>query len=122
MQGVHAVVHWLRRRKMTTSAAEITPEVLAAAEAHFRPREEVCSAGRRLHRFLREQKIILAPKLVRLSPLQVEANRYPRTSAVHAFVKYTIPWVLADGHLKDAPARASLPRLETVWAGVFGVV
>ena len=76
LQGVHAVVHWLRRRKRTASAAEITPEVLAAAEAHFRPREEVCSAGRVLHRFLRERKIIPAPKLVRLSPLQVEANRY----------------------------------------------
>lgn len=74
--GVQTVVHWLRRRKRIASAAEITSEVLAAAEAHFGPQEEVCSAGRVLHRFLREQKIIPAPKLVRLSPLQAEVNRY----------------------------------------------
>ena len=74
--GVHTVVHWLRRRKRIASAAEITPEVLVAAEAHFSPQEEVCSAGRVLHRFLHERKIIPLPKLVRLSPMQVELNRY----------------------------------------------
>jgi hypothetical protein len=76
LRGVHAVVHWLRRRKRTASAAEITPEVLAAAEAHFRPQEEVRNAGRVLHRFLREQKMIPAPKLASLSPSQTELKRY----------------------------------------------
>ena len=76
LQGVHAVVHWLRRRKRIASAAQVTPEALVAAETHFRSQEEVSSAGRVLHRFLRERKMIPAPKLVRLSPSQAEVNRY----------------------------------------------
>ena len=74
--GVHTVVHWLRRRKRIAAAAEVTPEVLAAAEAHFSPQEEVCSAGRVLHRFLREQKTIPASKPADLSQSQAEVNRY----------------------------------------------
>ena len=76
LQGVHAVVHWLRRRERIASAAQVTPEALVAAETHFRSQEEVSSAGRVLHRFLRERKMIPAPKLVRLSPSQAEVNRY----------------------------------------------
>jgi integrase/recombinase XerD len=74
--GVHTVVDWLRRRKRIASAPEVTPEALIAAGAHFRSHAEVCSAGRILYRFLRERKIIPAPKLVRLSPSQAEVNRY----------------------------------------------
>jgi site-specific recombinase XerD len=94
LQGVHAVVHWLRRRKRIACTAEITPEVLAAAEAHFRPKEEVCSAGRVLHRFLCERKMIPAPKQVSLSPSQAELNRY----AMHLREVRGLAEVTISGH------------------------
>jgi integrase/recombinase XerD len=75
--GVHTVVGWLRRRKRIVSIAGTTPEVLGAAEAHFRHRNgEVCNAERVLHRFLRERKAIPAPKPIRLSPSQAEVDQY----------------------------------------------
>lgn len=94
LQGVHAVVHWLRRRKRIASAAQVTSEALVAAEAHFRSQEEVSSAGRLLHRFLRERKMIPAPKLVRLSPSQAEVNRY----ATHLWEVRGLAEVTISGH------------------------
>ena len=79
-QGAYTLTHWLRYKRRIVSIAEVTPEVLVAADTHFRHRQdEACRAGRCLHRFLRERKAIPAPKPISLSPAQKEASRY----AVH---------------------------------------
>jgi integrase/recombinase XerD len=80
IQGLHPMVLWLRRRRRVACIAEMTPEVLAAADAHFRRRQPYVShAGNALHRFLRQRQAIPEPKPGRRSPSQKEAERF----AVH---------------------------------------
>src|SRR5205823_2701737 len=67
MRGTYILAQWLQRRRIGV-IHEVTPEVLAAADAHFRHRpEEARLAGRALHRFLRERELIPAPRPSRLA-------------------------------------------------------
>lgn len=76
MQGTYILAQWLQKRRIG-AIHEVTPEVLAAADAHFRHRpEEARLAGRAIHRFLRERELIPAPRPPRLAPAQEEAGRY----------------------------------------------
>ena len=75
-QGAYVIDHWLRRRRIA-SRTQITPEVLTAADAYFRPRDDNARwAGQALHRFLCERHSLPAPKPTVLSPSQKEAARY----------------------------------------------
>lgn len=75
-QGAYVIDHWLRRRRIT-SRTQITPEVLTAADAYFRPRDDSArQAAQALHRFLRKRHALPAPKPAVLSPSQKEVRRY----------------------------------------------
>ncbi|MGA2175348.1 MAG: tyrosine-type recombinase/integrase [Verrucomicrobiota bacterium] len=75
-QGAYVIDHWLRRRRIA-SRAQITPEVLTAADAYFRPRDDNARwAGQALHRFLCDRHALPAPKPAVLSPSQKEAGCY----------------------------------------------
>jgi len=76
IQGTHATDRWLRRQRIATLAS-VTPEVLVAAEAHFRRRDlNTCHTVQSLHRFLREQHALPAVKPIKGSSSQEEANRF----------------------------------------------
>ena len=75
-EGASTIGHWRRRRRIA-STAQMTPEVLAAADTHFRRRDDNAQwAGQALHRFLRERHALPAPKPAVLSPSQKEVRRY----------------------------------------------
>lgn len=75
-QGAYVIDHWLRRRRIA-STAQITPEVLTAVDAYFRPRDDNTRwANQALHRFLCERHALPASKPAVLSPSQKEAWRY----------------------------------------------
>ena len=77
LQGLPAMVLWLRRRRRVVCIAEVTPEVLTAAAAHFSRRQPgVSQAGNALHRFLRQRQAIAEPKPERRSPSQKEVERF----------------------------------------------
>ncbi len=76
IQAAWWLVEWLRRRRHVTSIVMVTPEVLAAAEAHFGCRHTARHAAQALRRFLGERQLIPEPKPAKPSPSQTEVNRY----------------------------------------------
>ncbi len=76
VQGICRAVRWLQRRRIRSLPC-LTPELLARADAHFRPqRPNVSGAVRAWHRFLRVRGLIPEAKGSVLSAAQAEVERF----------------------------------------------